>query len=124
MQAGIDFHEIETAILGDDKFHRAGVGVINCVRGLHRGSAHRGAQFGRQERGGRLFQHLLVAALRGAFTLAQMDRVAVMVENLAGMGVPRSRLKVQGFGSAYPVASNDTPEGKALNRRTEIVLPQ
>lgn len=56
-----------------------------------------------------------------ALSLARAQSVA---EDLVARGVPRSRLKVQGFGSAFPVAGNDTPEGKALNRRTEIVLPQ
>jgi outer membrane protein OmpA-like peptidoglycan-associated protein len=56
-----------------------------------------------------------------ALSLARAQTVA---NNLADKGIPRSRLKVQGFGSAFPVASNDTAEGKALNRRTEIVLPQ
>jgi outer membrane protein OmpA-like peptidoglycan-associated protein len=56
-----------------------------------------------------------------ALSLARAQAVA---NDLISKGVPRSRLKVQGFGSAFPVASNETPEGKALNRRTEIVLPQ
>ena len=56
-----------------------------------------------------------------ALSLARAQTVA---ESLAAKGVPRARMKVQGFGSAFPLASNDTVEGKALNRRTEIVLPQ
>ena len=56
-----------------------------------------------------------------ALSLARAQTVA---DSLAERGVPRSRMKVQGFGSAFPVASNDTVEGKSLNRRTEIVLPQ
>lgn len=56
-----------------------------------------------------------------ALSLARAQTVA---ENLVARGIPRARLKVQGFGSAFPVAGNETPEGKALNRRTEIVLPQ
>lgn len=56
-----------------------------------------------------------------ALSLARAQTVA---DSLAAQGVPRSRMKVQGFGSAFPVAGNDTVEGKALNRRTEIVLPQ
>ncbi len=56
-----------------------------------------------------------------ALSLARAQTVA---DRLVTQGVPRSRLKVQGFGSAFPVAGNDTAEGKALNRRTEIVLPQ
>ncbi len=56
-----------------------------------------------------------------ALSLARAQSVA---DTLVAKGVSRSRLKVQGFGSAFPVAANDTAEGKALNRRTEIVLPQ
>ena len=33
-----------------------------------------------------------------------------------------SRLTAEGFGDSQPIASNDTAEGKALNRRVEIVL--
>jgi flagellar motor protein MotB len=32
------------------------------------------------------------------------------------------RLVVTGRGQTQPIASNDTPEGRALNRRVEIVL--
>jgi type VI secretion system protein ImpK len=35
-----------------------------------------------------------------------------------------SRVTAQGFGSTQPIASNATPEGKALNRRVEIVIPR
>ena len=33
-----------------------------------------------------------------------------------------SRLLVRGMGKSSPIASNDTPEGRSLNRRVEIVL--
>lgn len=56
-----------------------------------------------------------------ALSLARARSVAT---DLEARGVPRNLLKVQGFGSAYPVASNQTEQGRALNRRTEIVLPQ
>jgi chemotaxis protein MotB len=36
-------------------------------------------------------------------------------------GVESARLTVNGFGSAQPIASNDTPEGRAANRRVEFV---
>jgi outer membrane protein OmpA-like peptidoglycan-associated protein len=32
------------------------------------------------------------------------------------------RVSTFGAGSSYPVASNATPEGRALNRRVEIAL--
>ncbi len=37
------------------------------------------------------------------------------------MGIPSSRLKSVGHGQSMPVAENDTPEGKAQNRRVEFV---
>ncbi|WP_279052200.1 OmpA family protein [Cedecea davisae] len=36
--------------------------------------------------------------------------------------VPESCFAVQGYGAGRPAASNDTPEGRALNRRVEISL--
>jgi outer membrane protein OmpA-like peptidoglycan-associated protein len=41
-------------------------------------------------------------------------------EYLIDRGIPRERLEVVGYGSSRPVASNDTPEGRAMNRRTEF----
>lgn len=36
--------------------------------------------------------------------------------------IPESCFAVQGYGAGHPVATNDTPEGRALNRRVEISL--
>lgn len=44
-------------------------------------------------------------------------RVALMEEGIAG-----SRVYVRGYGDAFPVASNDTPEGRQRNRRVEVVI--
>jgi chemotaxis protein MotB len=41
---------------------------------------------------------------------------------LAAKGVPQNMLSAQGFGDSRPVAGNDTPEGRAKNRRVEIVI--
>ncbi|MFT4179682.1 MAG: OmpA family protein [Thermomonas sp.] len=41
---------------------------------------------------------------------------------LIGQGVQRERFEVVGMGERYPVASNDTDSGRALNRRVEIRL--
>ena len=41
---------------------------------------------------------------------------------LIGQGVQRERFEVVGMGERYPVASNDTDSGRAMNRRVEIRL--
>jgi outer membrane protein OmpA-like peptidoglycan-associated protein len=43
---------------------------------------------------------------------------------LASKGVNGDNIKAVGNGEDQPVASNDTPEGRANNRRVEIILPQ
>jgi len=53
-----------------------------------------------------------------------LDRARVVSDYLAARGVPKERLKVQGFGKEYPNDSNETPAGRANNRRTELILPQ
>ena len=41
---------------------------------------------------------------------------------LTQMGVAPERVAMRGYGEAFPVAPNDTPTNRALNRRVEIVL--
>ena len=58
-----------------------------------------------------------------AFNLDLSQRRAQSVATvLLGEGVPRARLSVIGRGEDQPIASNLTPEGKAQNRRVEIVI--
>lgn len=49
-------------------------------------------------------------------------RAKAVADYLAMRGVSSSRIRSQGFGEQYPVASNDTAEGRALNRRVEIKI--
>lgn len=44
-------------------------------------------------------------------------RAQSVADELAAQGVPAAMLSVEGFGEADPVASNDTPQGRAKNRR-------
>jgi outer membrane protein OmpA-like peptidoglycan-associated protein len=41
---------------------------------------------------------------------------------LVARGVAIGRIRTKGNADSKPVASNDTPEGRALNRRTEILV--
>ncbi len=47
-------------------------------------------------------------------------RAEAVVDRLIELGVSRGRLQPQGFGESRPVASNDTEEGRAQNRRVEL----
>jgi OmpA-OmpF porin, OOP family len=49
------------------------------------------------------------------------DRAASVVKAIISKGIAASRLKSAGVGPYSPVASNDTDEGRAKNRRVELV---
>ncbi len=49
-------------------------------------------------------------------------RAKAVADYLAMRGVSSARIRSQGFGEQYPVASNETAEGRALNRRVEIKI--
>lgn len=49
-------------------------------------------------------------------------RAVTVTEFLAEHGVDRNRLSAAGYADTQPVTPNDTPEGRAQNRRIEIVL--
>jgi outer membrane protein OmpA-like peptidoglycan-associated protein len=58
-----------------------------------------------------------------AYNLALSQRRARSVGNhLASEGVAPMRILTEGFGEQYPVASNDTEQGRLLNRRVELRL--
>ena len=47
-------------------------------------------------------------------------RAQAVRDYLVRKGISPSRLRTRGFGESEPVASNDTEEGRAQNRRTEL----
>lgn len=55
--------------------------------------------------------------------LAQ-ERAKAVADHLVNSGIDPSRIEVVSHGERDPVANNDTPEGRATNRRVEIVVEQ
>ena len=65
-------------------------------------------------------------ALRRAGVANNIDLSSRRADNVVAyfrsQGVSLEILSAKGFGDTHPVASNDTPQGRAQNRRIEIVL--
>jgi len=54
--------------------------------------------------------------------LLSQRRADAVVNYLVGKGVDKKRLSAKGYGQSKPVDSNNTAEGRALNRRTEFEI--
>lgn len=54
-------------------------------------------------------------------TLSEKRADSVM-QYFVSKGIARGRMSAYGYGERYPIASNDTPEGRALNRRVELEI--
>jgi outer membrane protein OmpA-like peptidoglycan-associated protein len=54
-------------------------------------------------------------------TLSQKRADAVRAALISRFGIAPDRIVAQGLGDTQPVAPNDTPEGRAQNRRVEVV---
>src|SRR5688572_27567610 len=51
-------------------------------------------------------------------------RAEAVIAHLVRHGVARERLSAKGFGQAKPIASNDTDQGRAQNRRVEFIIQE
>lgn len=49
-------------------------------------------------------------------------RANATITQLVNLGVPAARLVGEGKGQREPIASNDTPEGRAANRRVDLLI--
>ena len=50
------------------------------------------------------------------------DRARAVYDYLVAQGIDAARLQSEGYGETRPVSSNETPEGRRQNRRTEFVV--
>jgi len=55
-------------------------------------------------------------------SLSEQRAIAVREYIIANMGKPRDQVTAIGYGAAKPVATNDTPEGREVNRRIDVVI--
>jgi outer membrane protein OmpA-like peptidoglycan-associated protein len=62
-----------------------------------------------------------VGTAQANLDLSRRRSEAVRVALVERHGVAASRLSTRGHGATMPLASNDTPEGRARNRRVELV---
>jgi outer membrane protein OmpA-like peptidoglycan-associated protein len=51
-----------------------------------------------------------------------LQRARAVADQLTADGVSASRISVRGLGESQPIATNDTPEGRAQNRRVEMTV--
>ena len=89
LQAGVHLEEVEVAVLVDQELDRAGVLIVGGLGHAHRDLAHAAAHVLVDDGRGRLFQHLLMAALHRALALAEVDDVAVLVAEDLHLDVAR-----------------------------------
>lgn len=54
--------------------------------------------------------------------LSTARATSIVTYLITNFGYPPDRLSAAGYGEYRPIASNDTPEGRALNRRVDIVV--
>jgi outer membrane protein OmpA-like peptidoglycan-associated protein len=59
----------------------------------------------------------------GAFNQGlSQGRAQAVRDYLVSRGVQAERIRAEGFGSSRPIADNSSPEGRANNRRVEIIV--
>jgi len=62
------------------------------------------------------------AHFRSNWELSASRAVTVVHELMLHGEIPEDRFRVEGYGDTMPVDTNDTPEGRARNRRVEVTL--
>jgi len=50
------------------------------------------------------------------------QRAQSVLDALVSMGVDKERITAMGMGEDFPIDSNETEEGRARNRRVDVIL--
>src|SRR5579859_754420 len=79
LKARVHFHEIVVVVFVHQELKGAHAAIADGQHGIYRALTHLAPHGVGQARTGRLFEQLLVAALRGAVALTQVDTVAEVV---------------------------------------------
>lgn len=89
-----------------------------------RANLHKVVEFIRRHPGKpvRIEGHTDATGHRNANLILSRRRAEAVRQALIEEGIEPERLEAIGLGQDYPVAPNDTPEGRARNRRVEIVI--
>ena len=66
------------------------------------------------------YRDWVIQALNGDMPFDQFLKYQIAADHLISRGVEADRITVKGEGETNPIADNDTPEGRARNRRIEI----
>ena len=70
----------------------------------------------------RVVGHTARAGTEAGQKALSVDRARAIVDFLVASGIAADRFVYEGRGASQPVASNDTAEGMAANRRVEIII--
>ena len=70
----------------------------------------------------RVIGHTARAGTEAGQKALSVERAKAVVDFLVASGLDAGRFVYEGRGASEPVATNDTPEGMALNRRVEIII--
>lgn len=103
--------------LGSDKLTQAGMAAVRDIKNQAALTGMTVLLYGHTDDSG-------PKDVNRRLSLARAKAVKQAIESIASADFPEDRFRVQGFGPDKPIASNATEEGRARNRRVEVILAQ
>ena len=107
-------------------FFPSGTDAVEPAHHAHDRESRGGAQ-GRVENPVRIEGHtdsvpIHTPRFRSNWDLSAARSIAIMEVLASRFEIPTQRLAIAGYADTAPVAGNDTPEGRARNRRVDLVI--